>query len=61
MTIFEWSSYEIILLMAGYLSIAMAGACVIILNCLYIFFVIPLAGSVASMACIGKCMGEGDH
>jgi MATE family multidrug resistance protein len=40
----EWSGYEILLILSGYIDVNSAGACSIILNIFYLFLTIVSAG-----------------
>jgi MATE family multidrug resistance protein len=56
----EWWSFEVLALMAGYISVEATGAHVIVLNTHVVVIMLPLGAQVATIVCVGKSMGEGD-
>ncbi len=56
----EWWSFEVLALMAGYISVEATAAHIIVLNTHVVIIMIPLGAQVATIVCIGKAMGEGD-
>jgi Na+-driven multidrug efflux pump len=61
MLFFEWTAYELVMIMAGYIDVNSAGACSIILNLFYIFMMMLFGGQIATNVCVGNSLGEGDH
>ena len=56
----EWWSFEVLALMAGYISVEATGAHVIVLNTHVVVIMVPLGAQVATIVTVGKSMGEGD-
>ena len=54
---FEWTGYEFVLLLAGYISVAAAGACSIIMNMYCVVMMIVFGGLVSSSCLVGKSLG----
>jgi MATE family multidrug resistance protein len=57
----EWWSFEVLALMAGYISVEATGAHVIVLNTHVVIIMVPLGASVAAIVTVGNAMGEGDY
>jgi len=55
----EWWSFEVLAIMAGYISVDATGAHVIILNTHVVVIMVPLGAQVATIVCVGTSMGEG--
>ena len=53
----EWWFTELMILMAGFLSLTILGASVIMLNTMYMAYVITLGVNFAASAVIGKSIG----
>jgi len=55
----EWWSFEVLAIMAGYISVDATGAHVIIINTHVVIIMAPLGAQVATIVCVGQAMGEG--
>ena len=60
MLIFDWWAFEILAVIAGYISIEVTGAYVITANCYYFFVMFCTGTQLATCVQVGKAMGEGN-
>lgn len=58
MLIFDWWSFEILAVLAGYISVDATSAHVIILNVYYLFGMVTLGILITACVQVGKSMGE---
>jgi MATE family multidrug resistance protein len=56
----EWWSFEIMILIAGYISIKASATAIIVYNTNTIFLMFPSGLSTATAALVGKSLGAGD-
>lgn len=57
MLIFDWWSFEVLAVFAGYVSIEVTGAHIIILNVYYFFVMFCLGTHIAACVQVGRSMG----
>ena len=57
----EWWSFEVLAIMAGYISVEATGAHVIVLNTHVVIIMVPIGAQVASIVTVGHSMGENDY
>ena len=57
----EWWSFEVLAIMAGYISVAATGAHIVVLNTHVVIIMVPLGSQVAAIVTVGQAMGEGNH
>ena len=60
MLMLEWGAFEILTLMASFISIDATGAQVIALNVFVVFATVPFGGQTGIISCVGKAMGQGN-
>jgi MATE family multidrug resistance protein len=56
----EFFSFEVIILLSGYISVESIGASVLGINCGYLMFVTCIGFMVAGTALVGRSIGKGD-
>lgn len=55
--LFDWWSFELLAVFAGFISVEVTGAHIIILNAFFLFIMFPLGTLIASTVLVGKSMG----
>jgi MATE family multidrug resistance protein len=58
MLIFDWWSFELLAILAGYISVAVTGAHIIILNVYYFFVMFCLGTHIAACVQVGRSIGQ---
>eukprot|EP00347_Sterkiella_histriomuscorum_P017802 403347935 len=56
----EWGGFELLIIIAGLISIEVSGAQVVLLNTFFVIMMLSLGLQQGAMACVGKAMGEGN-
>ena len=56
----EWSGFEVLIIIAGLISLDISGAQVIVLNTFFVMMMLSLGMQQGAIACVGKAMGEGN-
>ena len=58
MLCFDWWSFEILAVLAGYISVEVTGAHIIILNIYYFFVMFCLGTHISACVHVGRSMGQ---
>lgn len=56
----EWSCYEILIFLSGFLNVLAQSAMSIIVNLFYVFLATVFGFAISAQVCIGNAMGEGN-